>query len=189
MNRVQIGHIPKTIAAKLALYMDNRFLIVEATISGHKEYYECPLTIRLYGPRDPQTRANLIQRMRNDKFPSSCWQGATQMEKVEKERQKVAAQAAKKAMKDKKSGAVVGIGEGQQYENGMARYAAGSSQGVGPGPSLEDIIGSSQHLNPRNAEQIVEDFGVKESDLVSLSLRNYENVLTATGRNAEGHPT
>jgi len=186
VNREQIGHIPKTQAAKLAPFMDRRSLIVEATISGRKEYFECPLMLRIYGPSDDSTRQHLIESMRSAGLPTSSWKDATQRQKDERERQKVAAQAAKQAKKQ--GGAVVSVGGGQQYQNGLAEYAAGSSQGIGPGPSLEDIIGGSERFNPRNAEQFVEEFGIKESDLVSCQRSNNRNLLIAIGRNAEGRP-
>ncbi|KAJ4344512.1 uncharacterized protein N0V89_012255 [Didymosphaeria variabile] len=170
VNREQIGHIPRTQAAKLAPFMDRHSLIIEATISGRKEYYECPLMLRIYGPSDPNTRQMLIDNMRSAGLPTSSWKDVTQLQKKEtqrqKERQKIAAQAAKRAKKQ--GGAVVVIGGGQQYGGGLAEYAAGSSQGVEPGPTLEDIIGGSERFNPRNAEQFVEEFGIKESDLAAM---------------------
>ncbi|KAJ4301139.1 hypothetical protein N0V90_003229 [Kalmusia sp. IMI 367209] len=166
VNNVQIGHIPRTQASKLTPYIDGRSLIVEATITGHKEYYECPLTLRLYGTSEPTARANLIERMRADKLPTTSFRQATQQQKDERERQKLAMQAAKRAKK--KGGAVVGVAGGQQYESGLAEFAAGSSQSFGPGPSLDDIIGGSERFNPRNVEQFVEEFGIKEKDLADM---------------------
>ncbi|KAL1591477.1 hypothetical protein SLS60_011977 [Paraconiothyrium brasiliense] len=170
VNREQIGHLPRTQAAKLAPFMDRRSLIIEATISRRKEYFECPLMLRIYGPSDPNTRQMLVDDMRSAGLPTSSWKDATQRQKAEtqrqKERQKIAAQAAKRAKKQ--GGAVVGVGGDQQHGDGLAEYAAGSSQGVGPGPTLEDIIGGSESFNPRNAEQFVEEFGIKESDLTAM---------------------
>ncbi|KAF1971405.1 hypothetical protein BU23DRAFT_555945 [Bimuria novae-zelandiae CBS 107.79] len=168
VNHVQIGHIPRVVAAKLAPFMDNRTLIVESTIAGRKEYYECPLTLRLYGPSDPEDRANLQQRMKGAGFPASTWNDAMQRQRQEQQRQNLAAQAAKNAKKSKKSGAIIGAGVGQQYEDGLAQYAAGPSPSVETGPSLDDIIGASAQFNPRNAEQLVEEFGIKESDLAAM---------------------
>lgn len=139
--------------------MDNRRLLVEATISGEKGYYECPLTVRLYGTYEPIAREQLIRDMRNDRLPV---QGATAQEREDKKRQKLAAQAAKQAKK--KGSVVVAVHD----ESSMSEFVGGPSQGLGPGPTLEDIIGSSERFNPRNAEQFIEEFGIKEQDLVSL---------------------
>ncbi|KAF2645809.1 hypothetical protein P280DRAFT_417930 [Massarina eburnea CBS 473.64] len=162
----QIGHIPKGFAAKLAPYMDRRDLIVEAIITGEKGQFDCPVSLRLYGTNEPNARTQLINRMRADKLPVT---GATAVQREEQQRQKLAEQAAKRAQKKRTDGAVVGVGQGQQYENGMGQFVGGaSSQGVGPGPSLEDIIGSSERFNPRNIEQFVEEFGIKETDLSAM---------------------
>jgi SWI/SNF-related matrix-associated actin-dependent regulator of chromatin subfamily A3 len=186
VNLAQIGHIPRTQAAKLAPFMDRRSLIVEATITGPKEYFECPLTLRIYGPSDPNTRQMLIDDMRSAGLPTSSWKEATQRQKDDKAREKIAVQAAKRAKKQ--NGAVVGVGRCQQHDNGLAEYAAGSSQGFGPGPSLEDIIGGSERFNPRNVEQIVEEYGIKESDLVSCPYSESYDILIALGRNAKSYP-
>ncbi|KAF2034663.1 hypothetical protein EK21DRAFT_85239 [Setomelanomma holmii] len=162
----QIGHIPKTVAAKLAKYLDNRSLLVEAQITGEKGYYECPIKLKLYGTDEPVERENLISQMRADRLPVGH---ATDRKRKDaaaaKEKEKLAKQAAKDVKK--KGGTVVGVA-GQSYENAMSDFAAGSSQGFGPGPSLEDIVGGSERYNPRNVEQVVEEFGVKEQDLAAM---------------------
>ena len=165
----QIGHIPKTWAAKLAKYMDNRSLLVEAHITGPKGMFDCPIEIRLYGTNEPVERENLLAQMREDKLPVGHVADRKRKEAAaQKERQRLAKEAAKRAKKN--GGAVVGVGEGQNWENGMSDYMAGSSQsdGMGPGPSLEDIIGGSERFNPRNFENVVEEFGVKEQDLAAM---------------------
>jgi len=162
----QIGHIPKTVAAKLANYMDNRSLLIEAQITGEKGVYECPLELKFYGTNEPVERENLISQMRADKLPIGHAADRRRKEAASaKERERLAKQAAKDAKK--KGGVVVGVA-GQSYENSMADFAAGSSQGVGPGPSLEDIVGTSERYNPRNAERVTEDYGVKETDLAAM---------------------
>lgn len=165
----QIGHIPKTWASKLAKYMDNRSLLVEAQITGHKGEFDCPIEIRLYGTNEPVERENLVAQMRADKLPIG---NATERKRkdaaAQKERQRLAKEAAKRAKKN--GGAVVGVGDGQNWENSMSDYMAGSSQSdsVGLGPSLEDIIGGSERFNPRNFENVVEEFGVKEQELAAM---------------------
>ncbi|KAF2832307.1 hypothetical protein CC86DRAFT_366141 [Ophiobolus disseminans] len=162
----QIGHLPRVVAAKLAKYMDNRSLLIEAHITGPKGEFECPLELKFYGTNEPVERQNLVSKMRADRLPVGH---AADRERKEvaavKERERLAKQAAKDAKK--KGGAVVAVA-GQSRENGMAEFMAGSSGGFGPGPSLEDIVGTSQRYNPRNAEQVTEEFGVKEKDLAAM---------------------
>jgi SWI/SNF-related matrix-associated actin-dependent regulator of chromatin subfamily A3 len=173
----QIGHIPKTVASKLAKYMDNRSLLVEAQITGEKGYYECPIELKFYGTNEPVERENLMSQMRGDKLPVGHAVDRKRKDAAAaKERERLAKQAAKDAKK--KGAAVVGVA-GQSYENGMSDFAAGSSQGFGPGPSLEDIVGGSERYNPRNVEQVVEEFGVKEKDLAAMpQAKQPESLLT-----------
>jgi len=56
----QIGHIPRTVASKLAKYMDNRSLLIEAVITGEKGAFECPLELKFYSTNEPVERENLI---------------------------------------------------------------------------------------------------------------------------------
>lgn len=163
----QIGHLPRTLAAKLAKYLDNRSLLVEATITGPKGQFECPLELKFYGTNEPVERENLLSQMRADKIPVGHAADRKRKEAAAaKEEQKLAKQAATQAKKQ--GGAVVGQ-SGQSYENSMSEFMAGSSAGFGPGPSLEDIVGGSERYNPRNVDQVVEEFGVKEQDLVSCA--------------------
>jgi SWI/SNF-related matrix-associated actin-dependent regulator of chromatin subfamily A3 len=161
----QIGHIPKAWAAKLAKYMDDRSLLVEAHITGPKGEFDCPLELKFYGTNEPEQREKLLSQMRADKLPVGHAADRKRKEAAaQKERQRLAKEAAKQA---KKNGRTV-VDEGQTWETGMSEYMAGSSQmqGAEPGPSLEDIIGGSERFNARNFENVIEEFGVKEDDLV-----------------------
>lgn len=152
-------------AAKLAKYMDNRSLLIEAHITGPKGSFDCPIELKFYGTNEPVERENLLSQMRVDKLPVGHAADRKRKEAAAyKERQRLAIEAAKQAKKH--GGAVIGLGP-QHRENTMSDFVAGSSQGFGPGPSLEDIIGNSERFNPRNFEQVLEEFGVKEQDLVS----------------------
>ncbi|OCK96812.1 uncharacterized protein K441DRAFT_694830 [Cenococcum geophilum 1.58] len=178
VQRAQIGHIPRTMAAKLARYMDSRSLLIEGYITGRKEAYDCPIELRLYGTSEPVERRNLIVQMKSDRLPvGDANTREREQAMAEKERQKMLAQAAKAAKKN--SGAVVGSAQGMQWENGMGEYAAGSSQGLGLGPSMDDIIGGSERFNPRNIEQMAERFGIKEEDLAKMPMAEQPKGLLA----------
>ncbi|KAF2206071.1 hypothetical protein GQ43DRAFT_436496 [Delitschia confertaspora ATCC 74209] len=171
VQRVQIGHIPRGIAAKLAKYMDNCSLLLEVIITGPKGAFDCPIEIKLYGTSEPVERSNLIRQMRADKLPIGHAMDRERKDaKAAKERAILAAQGAK--MAKKKGGVVVGM-NGQQWEhaqNGMAEFATGSSvsSGLGPAPTLEDIISGSERFHLRNSDEVVEQFGVKEEDLAKM---------------------
>jgi hypothetical protein len=44
---IQIGHIPRTWAAKLAKYMDERSLLMEAQLTGPKGQWDCPVELKV----------------------------------------------------------------------------------------------------------------------------------------------
>jgi SWI/SNF-related matrix-associated actin-dependent regulator of chromatin subfamily A3 len=178
----QIGHIPRTWAAKLAKYMDQRRLLIEAQITGEIGTYDCPVELKLYGTNDPVTRENVTNRMKADGLPVGHAVDRQRKDvAAARERERRAKEAAKQCERRertaqavterarKQGAAVIDVGGGQATENSMAEFAAGSqSQGIMPDPSMEDIIGGSERFNPRNVEQVVEDFGVKEADLAAM---------------------
>ncbi|KAF1945397.1 hypothetical protein EJ02DRAFT_369849 [Clathrospora elynae] len=171
----QIGHIPRFWAAKLARYMDNRTLLIEAQITGPRGQYDFPVELRMYGTNDPAVRDTLLRQMQADNLPvedaadrmraEAAIVAAAQRDRAQQAKR--AREAAKQAKN--KSGAVAGVAASQATENSMSEFAAGLSQSVVPaGPSMEDIIGGSERFNPRNVEQMAEDFGVNESDLAAM---------------------
>ena len=190
--------------------MDSRELIVEAVLTGNKRTYDCPVQLRLYGPEDPRTRGALQQRMLSRGFPRSSVEGdpqeemrrirqaerAVQVGREEARLAKARERAAKKAQQapqrtpngNNRSAAAV-ADEVQQSQNYQAQYAAGPSQAVDAGPSLIDIIGSSEQFNPRMADQIVEQFGTKEEDLVRQPVLNGRGILTVLGRFGKSYAT
>ncbi|EOA81007.1 uncharacterized protein SETTUDRAFT_174657 [Exserohilum turcica Et28A] len=172
----QIGHLPRTLAARLAKYLDDRSLLVEAMLTDEKGYYECPVQLRLYGTNDPVLRLELMARMKKDRLPVVH---ATERQRSEvavvkeqqrneaafaREQQRRAKQAARKQTKKDPVPEIVGP------ENSMAEYAASLSRDdASPAKrNLNDIIKASERFNPRNIEQLAEDFGVKEEDLAAM---------------------
>jgi SWI/SNF-related matrix-associated actin-dependent regulator of chromatin subfamily A3 len=186
----QIGHLPRTVASKLAKYMDERSLLIEAQLTGEKGYYECPVQLKLYGTNDPAVKQQLMARMRSDHLPIGHASDQQRKEAAAaKERERIAKQAAKQAKK--KGAVVVDVAGSQSAENNMSDFAAGSSQGPGimPAPSMEDIIGGSLRFNPRNVEEMVEEFGIKEEDLVSNApMRLDIYPLTLNRQKCHRHP-
>jgi SWI/SNF-related matrix-associated actin-dependent regulator of chromatin subfamily A3 len=163
----QIGHIPRAHASKLAKHMDNRSILLEAVITGHKGAFDCPIQINLYGTNEPAERENLMIQLQRDGLPVGHIKDRQRKEeRARKEREKIAKEAAKQAQKQGR--AVVDV-ERVQTAPGMSEFTGGSSQSTGLNPlSMDDIIGGSERFNPRNVDQIVEQFGVKEDDLAAM---------------------
>lgn len=155
VHRQQIGHIPRTVAAKLARYMDNGWLQVEGVLKGEQGYYEVPIGLRLYGSSEPEERERLSDMMKRDKLPLDDFRARV---KADREMAKAMAKAARDAKKNKNAAA------------GNITYAnqAGPDSNGGDGPSIEDITAGSERFNPRNLEQMSEQMGLQEEDLKNL---------------------
>ncbi|KAK3046359.1 hypothetical protein LTS18_013386, partial [Coniosporium uncinatum] len=69
VQRDQIGHIPRTVAVKLAKFMDGGSLRVEGILVGHLSYYEGPIALKLFGSNDPTERMRLTEQMKAEKLP------------------------------------------------------------------------------------------------------------------------
>ncbi|KAF2740502.1 hypothetical protein EJ04DRAFT_548514 [Polyplosphaeria fusca] len=163
---IQVGHIPRVQASKFASLIDSGSIRVEGVITGYQGQFDCPLDVHLFGTSDVVARENLISEMRARKLPVG---DASATKRKEAQEQKARAKALAQAKIQARAMAKVNVsGQGMQQENSMADFGAGSSQGYGPGPSLEEILTASERFNPRNVENVVEEFGIKEDDLKAM---------------------
>lgn len=162
VSGAQIGHIPRTVAGKLAKYMDEGSIVVDAVLTGPKGEYDAPIELGLWGPSDPTRRAALKDRLKNDRLPYNL---ITAMEKEEKERKKMElARAAKQP-----SG--VPGSSNEWWESGFQSFdfVGSSSQGfLDDAISFNDLIAGSQMVNPREVGEYAEKFGTTEEDLAKL---------------------
>ncbi|KAF2499627.1 putative SNF2 family helicase [Lophium mytilinum] len=180
VQRTQIGHIPRQVAGKLAKYMDAKSLLIEASITGPKGEFDCPIELRLYGTDDPRKRDQLKKQMQADRLPVGNMvsrvklaeraqkERIAQQEKLDKERKK-AIELAQKAARS--AGVSVGLGSSNLQIRSSGEYAAGSAGGlptVEPPKTLDSIIMDSEQFNPRNYEEMVDQFGISEEKLASM---------------------
>ena len=175
VQRAQIGHIPRQVAAKLAKYMDRGALYIDGIISGPKDTFECPLTIGLYGTSDPAGKEQLKRDMERDRLPTQT------LKEREREEKRKRAEELKKVAKKGKGGAR-NQGNQQNWEVGPnPQYAGTSSQGINPPEptqSLDDIIVESQRFNPREMGEVVEKFGAGEDALSKMPMANKPNRIS-----------
>ncbi|RAL05550.1 DEAD/DEAH box helicase [Aspergillus ibericus CBS 121593] len=162
----QIGHIPRTMAAKLAKYMDDRSLVVEGVLTGVIGVYDCPISLKLFGTNHPEARQALKSRMEADRLPLGAFK---QNERNERNRQKEREKAMKDAAKLARS---LAKGKDQQWqaENVFGYSNLFTGEGLVEGQNLEELIGQSSAFNPRDIGQVAEDFGMKESDLENMPM-------------------
>lgn len=171
--RDQIGHIPRQIAAKLARYMDAGSLLVEGSLAGVKGSYDCPIDLRLFGPSDREKKEELVNQLRRDRLPLDA---IVQRAREEKQRQ---VEELKKLKAAQKSGKVA-TGSGRQWDlNSSQTYASRQSFGTGqPVQTVDDIIETSQRINPREMGQIVEKFGAGEEALSKMPMADFPSRLS-----------
>ncbi|KAJ5903394.1 hypothetical protein N7504_005777 [Penicillium tannophilum] len=166
---IQIGHIGRGVAAKLAPYIDSRDLHVEGILTGVKGPYDCPVTLPLYGPTDPAKKIIVKQKMQKDRLPLREFMDS---ERKEKQRQKELAAEQKKAEKNARAMALKRAAAGWQGNDDETMFANLSTPtGLGEvTETMEDLINQSSSFNPREIGQVVENFGQKESDMAKMPM-------------------
>ncbi|KAL8849641.1 MAG: hypothetical protein Q9221_005408 [Calogaya cf. arnoldii] len=170
--RAQIGHIPRQMAAKLARYMDSGSLLVEGSLAGPKGAYDCPIDLRLFGPSDREKKAGLVDQLRRDKLPLDA---IVQRAREEKKKR---VEELKKLKAAQKSGRVA-TGSGRQWDISSQTYASSQSSGTGePVQTVDDIIETSQRINPREMGEIVEKFGAGEEALSKMPMADFPSRLS-----------
>ncbi|KAK4191938.1 putative SWI/SNF-related matrix-associated actin-dependent regulator of chromatin subfamily A member 3-like 1 [Podospora australis] len=148
----QIGHIPRTVASKLAPYMDNGDISIEAVLTGHKSAFECPLRLHIYGTCDAIARGNLEDRLKRDKLVT-----ATQLKQTRKENEE----------HRKKMGLTSG--------RGTAGFPGE------PEVTLEELTKTSQAVNLRaSGGDIVQTLAMSENDLANMPMAEQPAKLRAT---------
>ena len=148
---------------KLMLVQDSGALLVEGSLSGRFNSYDCPIALKLFGTSDPVERANLRSQMKADRLPS------TVIDQKEKEAKQRKAEELKKIAAAKKG---KGGKSGKQWEQSSQNdYAGTLSQDDGNShQSIEDLIDGSERFNPREVGNVVEKFGAGEDALAAMPM-------------------
>ena len=175
VQRAQIGHLPRQIAAKLARYVDDGSLFLSGRIAGQKGEYDCPVEVELYGPSDPAAKARLVREMSSDRLPVDeiMRQQAAEKVRAAAEKQRKAAELRKVAKKGAGIIARPTGGSSQQWEHGSSQseFVGSSSPGLGEASqSIEDIVLESERFNPREVGQVVEKYGAQEESLAQMPM-------------------
>ncbi|KAL8839507.1 MAG: hypothetical protein Q9170_001730 [Blastenia crenularia] len=160
----QIGHIGRHVAATLAPYIDNGSLLVEGALAGRKGPYDCPINMRLFGPRDSNRKKELVDQMRKDKLPLDAFRERAKEEKLKQ------IEEAKRVKAAQKSGRIAtGTGKRLEATNSQLGYAPASQYEDGePAQTIDDLVETSQRINPREMGEVVEKFGAGEEALSKM---------------------
>ena len=171
VNGEKIGHIPRATAAKLASFMDNRLLRVEACTTGPKDYYECPIRVLLYGSADAVQRSVIKNRMQAVNLPMK------ELLRLEKDEKRQYSNAEKIRMKELQRLQKAGkIPPGQVNDDGTGLWASTPTESSSQ--SLDTIIQQAERFTPRqDFDQMVEQFGVKPDDLAKLPMADQPPLL------------
>ena len=134
-------------AAKLAKYIDNSWLLVEGSLSGQIGQFDCPISLNLLGPplNSPLSR-EVRDKMTSDRLPT---QDINKFERDQEKAQKTA----------------------ERQAAASSQFKASQAPGLGsdaPEQTMEDIISSSEHFNPRDVSRAAEQFGTSEDDLAAM---------------------
>ena len=172
VQRTQIGHIPRTTAAKLAKYMDAGKILVEGSLTGDKAFYDCPIALKLFGAQDPTERAELVDQMRVDRLPLD---GIIQRAREEKKRK---ADELKRLKSTKKAG-VLKAGSSQEWSlRSSQTNFTNPPNSSAPVQDFQEIVTDSQKFNPREMGELVEKFGAGEEDLAAMPMADSPEKLT-----------
>lgn len=146
----QIGHIPRQMAAKLAKYIDNKWLSLDGILIGEKGAFDCPIRIVRYGPVDPRDQEAVKDMMVKDNLP------------IQSLREREAQDMARRKDQLKKAAASASATRGmkrQQPNSDNPEFAPSQNEGQGgDAPDVEDFMQASIQFNPREMGQLVEKF-------------------------------
>lgn len=172
VQRAQIGHIPRAMAAKLAKYMDAGSILVEGSLTGNKGDFDCPIALKLFGTSDPTERGVLVDQMRIDRLPLD---GIIARAREEKKRK---ADELKRLKNTKKAG-VLTAGSSQEWSLGSSQPGSTSTpcSSAAPVQDLQEIMAESLKFNPREMGEVVERFGAGEGDLATMPMAEFPDKL------------
>ena len=175
VQRDQIGHIGRNVAAKLAPLMDSGSLLVEGALTGHKDYYECPIGLKLFGTTDPVAGPALRQQMQDLRLPIN------EFTRNEREAKKRAQELEKqKKARDKAVAAMQKKGNTVFDNEGNGKWSnLGQSVGIGlpPGPNMDQLLEGTSTFNPREVESLVSKLGAGEDVLAKLPMADQPEML------------
>ena len=182
VNRQQIGHIPRRIAAKLSKYIDDQSLHCEGKLAGAVGQFDCPLIISLYGP-DPNSDAGraLAGRMNEDKLSTKALKEA---ERARKQREKERQQQEKRRQQEEKQKRAEALRAASGGKGGRVPVASNTewANQTTPGddpsePVMEDILEASQRFNPREIGETADKAGLQETALQDMPMAEQPDAI------------
>lgn len=171
VSHVQIGHIPRTIASKLAPMMDQKSIYIEGMVTGMKGAFDCPVQLTFFGSSDPVIRNQVKNQLKEQRLPID---GIVEQEKEEREKLKQQQELAK-LLKKAGKGAVAGMGKGAGWDAASSQFAGASAASLGL--SLNDFMQENEKFNPRSFDEMTSKLGMTEEALASLEMAKQPQAL------------
>ncbi|KAF8460516.1 SNF2 family N-terminal domain-containing protein [Kalaharituber pfeilii] len=204
--REQVGHIPRTIAAKLAPLMDRRQIQIEGTVSGLKGAFELPITVDVYAFSDDEaTHSNMIAELRRGGVYFSIESAARRVDALQAlNKRRADPERSHSAKRPRTAVSQPGpmVGPSHRPVEGFLPPLGISSQASLPRnynlpslrhipevveaaniqspsyPRIEEIVQSSEKLNPRDIGTVLEKFGMSEQDLEKMHMASQPSSLS-----------
>ncbi|KAG6039818.1 hypothetical protein E4U41_002064 [Claviceps citrina] len=156
----QIGHLPRQIVQKVAPYVlttaqDSGDIVIEASLSGYKGAYDCPIKLAFYGPITQLDRTRIENRLKADKLIT-----ATELARNRKEAETQRAKMGFKA--------------------GRSTHGFGTPAINEPQVSLEEILKQSHSVDLRSGTDAIKTFAMDEKYLSEMPSCEQPAALEAT---------
>lgn len=161
VQRKQIGHIPRQVAAKLSTYLDEGSVFLIGRLAGAPGEYECPISIEIYGTDDLLGSDALQKRLKRDGLPIDS---IIKNQKTVRARNMEQLEAARKV-----ASATPGSSQQWQYGNSQSQRPGPLSQSLLPA-RMEDLVAESTQFSPREVGRVVEKFGIGEEFLAQMPM-------------------
>lgn len=175
VDGVQIGHVPRPLAAKLAPLLDRRIAGLEGTVAGRKGPFDLPIRYEILCPSREPDRSAAITAIKAARIPGAVLsEEHKRIEKEMRDREKAAGKAEKARRKRKKGGAAGPGGKGAIEEPiGPDAEFMGSQtlSQVEVKQNWENLTsGAQQMINPREVSELVQKFGASEEELQKMEM-------------------
>ncbi|KAG9233087.1 SNF2 family N-terminal domain-containing protein [Amylocarpus encephaloides] len=158
----QIGHINRLLAGKLAPFLDQRSIVIEATLAGEKGAFDCPIYMKIYGPGERDIRDALEDRLKESRVPLK--------------KQGIAA--------PKRPKKTVPLPNQRSKTGYLGSSQGGSSNQSVPAPlpelGLQHFMENSERFRPRDVEKLVQEWGVGEAALSKMPMAEQPEKLKST---------
>lgn len=153
--RNQIGHLPRTVAAKLAPLIDQGDIILEGAVTGYKDTFDCPIRLYIYGTGEPSARKELENKLKAAKLLKAMQLKSTRQE----------AEARRKASE-------LGL------KSGTSQAGLPQDDEQGQNVPVQQLLGVSEVADTR-AEDLLKGFSMDEKALSELPMASQPDELVS----------